>query len=340
MRIIGEESGLKSQFQTTQSLGEFTHEAQVLTFPARGGDAPASQPATPYAKNSQEGDLRGIQVLMDMGTAAEVGGGLRGVDGVTAVKQNQEREEKKRKREQQDQELRALLDQIGALDAEIDGLQRQIDALKDKIDRLNETAQALLDGDIDVDEALARPEVADAVREWEKRTGRKFDKDSENSQDVLVAILGSQADRFSNEVGALKAQKSILEVERDGLVDRVREWDARAADELDTVRTEVRAEADASYAKAQGIGALSATAEFVADASDSQDDLSDAPIDSDESISMNADGFGAFDGPPSEKLASNSAVFGSQFKTASAETGSPVEQDRTVEVKLDLTAKV
>lgn len=82
------------------------------------------------------------------------------------------------KRADQDMYMAALLsgldDQIAALDLQIDGIQ----------DARNYLAQTG-----DVSGAMEKPGVRDAIEEWEKKTGRKFDPKDPDAQKLLDRIL-------------------------------------------------------------------------------------------------------------------------------------------------------
>lgn len=159
---------------------------------------------------TEEGNKRGIQVLVGMGDVEEMGGALRGANAVAASLQNQQKEEKERKEAAKRRQLQLLLDELAALGEKIDGLADQIEKYDVKIDALETAMVGISNGTLDLENALSDPHVVDAVADWEARTGKRFDPNAENAADVLVAILAVQRDEYLADRNALVERHNDL----------------------------------------------------------------------------------------------------------------------------------
>lgn len=284
-----------------------------------------------------EGLLRGIQVQMDNGTIQELSGALRGADSVTATKVQEDKQKQKEKKDRESRRLQDLLDQIAGIDAQIDGINKQIELLEEKIDALGDAMEALANGE-DTDDVMDRPHVEDAIRDWERRTGKKFDPEAENAADVLAAILGTQQDEYGNDIAALETEKGKLEDEREGLVKDIQQRDADFEARSTDIREGSRNEAAEKYDTSDNIGAVSTQEVLVADGREMQDDHSDNQVNSDEDVVADATGFGGFgmlaNDAASPKLAEAQKDLGQQWQTASVDTTFD-EPEQTSGLKLD-----
>lgn len=247
---------------------------------------------------SEEGDKRAIQVQMDMGTAEQLGGGLRGLNATTATKQKEAREKKNRERDIANRHLQALLDQINALGEQIDDLQNQIDVKQRQIEKLNLTISTLNDGSLDPESALEESEVKNAVRAWEERTGRKYDANADNASDILVAILAGRVDELGNEIAILETKKNILETQR---TDLLQQADAIQTS-IDSNAPKEVIDAQISHAIQTVEGAriiameLQENSEIVGVARESHDGFRDDKAEAEGSVNQNETDFGALGG--------------------------------------------
>lgn len=82
-----------------------------------------------------------------------------------------------------------------ALQAYLDGLQDKYDDLTDRINALVEARSDLAAG-VPLSEILDRPKIKDAIKDWEDRTGRKFDPNSPDAHATLDQILKDQHDHY------------------------------------------------------------------------------------------------------------------------------------------------
>ncbi|MEM6410170.1 MAG: hypothetical protein AAF683_01385 [Pseudomonadota bacterium] len=101
---------------------------------------------------------------------------------------------------------------------QLQALEQQMAALNDKIERLNEhiarstaVRDDLATGKMDLQEALKKEATQRAIREWEKRTGKKFDPSDPNEEAVLLDILQSQIEQDRHDVNTAKDELDRLE---------------------------------------------------------------------------------------------------------------------------------
>jgi len=220
---------------------------------------------------AEEGLKRGIQVLVGMGDAANLGAGLRGLNGVASALQNLEKQKKREKQEAEERHLQNLLDQLAAVDIEIAGLRDQIEALDNKINVLSNVLQGLSDGTLSMEDALENPEVARALREWERRNpGKTFDKDADDAKGMLEEILAVQ-------LGIAVDQRSDLERQLDGALERrssiINEIDGidNSAAPIEEKRVQANEISSQSYVAADTTRAVTTTGEIEGDAKLHQD---------------------------------------------------------------------
>lgn len=248
--------------------------------------------------------------------------------------------ERESKQRAADMMLQALLDQIADLDAQIAAIDKQIELLEAKIKTLNETMEKLQDGELTVDEALSDPEVSDAIKAWEQRTGKKFDPNDPEAADILVAILGSEVDALGNDLASLKRDKGVLGARRDELqagVDEIVQMQADGAPPEAVI--EKAEEISASVEGADLLGSDErVTAEIEEIARNDLNGHRDTDAFSTEA-SNDEDAFDGFDLGPSDKLASASEGLAEGFKTASAEPMEPPVPSEDVGVDLEFSAK-
>ena len=340
MRVLHEQSEIVKEFQGKARGGEFLTEATAFLGPELEQDHIAPK-ISDAEQQINEGQKRAVQLRVGMGDAENLSGGLQGAGSAEAARRRSKNEEKEAKQRLADMQLQALLDQLGAIDAKIDAIDEQISELEAKIDVLNETMEALLRGDIDVAGAMNRPEVAEAIREWEKRNpGRKFDPSSEDAQDIMVAIMSSQTDEWNNDVAALKVDKGVLEVQREGLKTQI--------DELRGPRSQgatveiLQPKIDAITESANGADVLAsemnADTEIEELARDSQDGLSLKELAEEEDLTAE-NSFEGFDMGPSDKLVAASDEMSDGFKVAAL--GTEVDTPgHSPEKGLDFSAKI
>lgn len=154
---------------------------------------------------AEEGSKRGVQIQIGMGDVEHLSAALRGANSAIASRINQRKLDEKRKKSLEEAQLREILD---ALVDDINKLGDDIDEMDKRIDRVETIMEQLQNGSIDADEAMNDPETSDAIRAWEQRTGQKFDKDAENSSDVLFVILSEHRDGLLTERNALNQRRN------------------------------------------------------------------------------------------------------------------------------------
>ncbi len=280
---------------------------------------------------TEEGDKRGIQIQMDMGTSEGIGGGLRGFNGVVAAKESLEKQKKRRERELANQRLQALLDQLAGVDADIEKLQKQIDELDHKIDVLGEVMQGLSDGTISVDEALSRPEVAEAIREWERRNpGKKFDKDAENAANVLAEILAVQSGAYAEQKSALEQQLDAAVEKRDAIIGKIGEIDKDLALSLSEKRAKASEISSEGFTEAFTVAEATATEEIAQDAETHQDNHRESALDTTEDAMESNEELDSMFGEDSA-LEFASSDFGPQFANATQPPSAEEKPETTVE---------
>jgi len=291
---------------------------------------------------TEEGNKRGIQVLVGMGDVEEMGGALRGANAVASALQNQKKEEKERKNSAKRRQLQVLLDELADLNAQITAIDEQIDILEGKIDVLNETMTQLQDGSMTVEEAISDPDVSDAVKDWERRTGKKFDPNDPEATDILVAILAAQVDEYGNDIAALKRERTELEIKRDEVqseVDKVVEMKKNgAAPEVVEAKTEEKSD---SYVSGRMFGKdQRLTGDAVEEIGrDNQETHRDAGLNDQEDLDAE-DAFGGFDLGPSDNLAAKTGQLTTDFNVANAEealTNAPIA---SAEFTNDMVVKI
>lgn len=77
----------------------------------------------------------------------------------------------------------SLLNDLNDLNDKIAEYERTMDALERTIAQLNA-------GEIEINQAMERQEVITAIRDWEQRTGRKYDPERDGDAALLTTILG------------------------------------------------------------------------------------------------------------------------------------------------------
>ena len=175
-----------------------------------------------------------------------------------------EQAEKQAKQRADDIMFLALLD---SLDAQIAENERVMGALE-------ETMAQLSSGEINVEEAMSRSEVLDAIRDWEQRTGRKFDPENDNAAEELMVIMQDQHDQIAIDTVLRKNEFNTI-------AEKVPGFDKRFDVEPVDVTAEVAVIVEQGASSAKAIAQTSEVDEFVSTATDSRDDhretiLSDA----------------------------------------------------------------
>lgn len=126
---------------------------------------------------------------------------------------NQEKEQA-RARDKAKADADARMQQLLALQAQIEALEIQIGNLEDALGYLARTG--------DVDGTMEMPGVDDAIKDWEARTGKKFDPNDPNAKVILKGII-------EDDIKAKKEQKQEMEAKvSDQIADREQEQGGRA----------------------------------------------------------------------------------------------------------------
>lgn len=285
---------------------------------------------------TEEGNKRGIQVLMGMGDAQNLGGGLRGLNSVAAALKNLEKQKKKEEREGEIQLLQALLDQLAAVDAEITGLRDQIKELDDKINVLRDVMQGLADGTLDLEDALSKPEVAEAIREWERRNpGKKFDRDAEGAKGELYDILAVQSGIYVDRRSDIERQLDAAVDRQKDIVSRIGDIDSNLALSLKQKRAEASEISGQGFSEAFTVSDVTTTQEIAADANTQENGFRDASSNALVSSSESDDFLGSAFGDDSA-LDFASADFGNQFASATQ----PAAAESETHQSLDKTPKI
>lgn len=110
---------------------------------------------------------------------------------------------------------RWLLGRIDALQDEIDALDKQIRAKDNLIKHL----EAFKNGQCELD-ADGYPKDADTkarIKEWERKNGKKLDRNTPEGQEALDAILLSER----NERGDLTSERGVKQLQQDELTDQL-----------------------------------------------------------------------------------------------------------------------
>lgn len=202
----------------------------------------------------------------------------------------QEKAEEEAKQLAEDQMFLALLQQqIDALDKEIDRTNEQIKALEAKIDVLDNAIEALRNGTASVDDLLENPEVADAVKAWEAKTGRKFDPEDDDAEEILTAIMEERVDQFGKDVAQRKQRVGELEDQREILVEQANTARSEFA-ETGSISAATR---EAATASAESAIALIRASKDVMEVdqlgSGDRDNLQDDDFDSDTRVTRSED---------------------------------------------------
>lgn len=154
--------------------------------------------------------------------AENVMAGLRAMSGACAAITVSLGEQKKASERAKEAAFRALID---SLDARIAENRRVIDAL-------GEIRERLATGELSVDDAMENADVRDAIRDWELRTGRKFDPNADDAAAILDVILREQQDAAARQIiadYALREQELERNVERVTDIDQLFNEDSHAA---------------------------------------------------------------------------------------------------------------
>ncbi|WP_269584240.1 hypothetical protein [Roseibium sp. Sym1] len=233
------------------------------------------------ADDIQHGQKSGSIESVQLGTAAA---------SKKAQGSAQEKAEKEAKERAEDQMFLALLQQqIDALNKEIDRTNDQIKALEAKIDVLSDAIDALQNGTASVDDLLENPEVVDAIKAWEAKTGRKFDPKDDDAEEILTAIMEERVDQFGNDVATLEHIKGELEDQKERLVEQANVAKSEFA-ETGAISASTR---EAATASVEGAIALIRESKDVMQVdqlgSGGRDDLQDNDFDSDSRVTRSED---------------------------------------------------
>ena len=166
-----------------------------------------------------------------------------------------ERAEKQAKERFDDAMFLALLDSIDAQIAENERI----------MSVLEETMTQLSSGEIDVHQAMSRPEVLDAIRDWEKRTGRAYDPNNDNAAEELMVIMQEKHD--------LVAADTILRKnEFNTIAEQVPGFDKRFDVEPTEVRIEVQSVVDKGASQSTAVMLNTEKNEITSMAQESRDE--------------------------------------------------------------------
>ncbi|MGX1498580.1 hypothetical protein ACSSV1_003631 [Labrenzia sp. MBR-25] len=325
MRFYGEQTGLKDRFRAVDTLGNFAEAAKAISAPgAQKSDKQfAIEQAAKIAKDHddiQHGLKSGSIESVHLTTAA-------------ASKEAQGSAHEKAEKEAKERADDLLL--LTLMQDRIDALDKEIDFLEDQIQKLTETIDGVLDGTVDLDDALQEEHVKRAIAEWESRNpGRKFDPKSEDAEELLLTIMEEQKQLDSGNVLAAKAERAELS-------NAVNEADQRlaAGEPIETVRAKLESRFSDmdGYAVQQGIAVDSSPESALTVGSrGGQDEHADKSMNTDEAVSLSDDGFAGFG---SLALDTASRELNSEFKVATALPESETPPDIKPDVQFDVGMK-
>ncbi len=268
INVMALSNGLTDEFKAHTKLAAEKHAfAQLAVEMGLKADEPSTQEfISPSVSHEEaliaEGQKRAVQLRVGMGDAENLSGGLMGAGAAEAARKRAKAEEKEAKQRLADAQFQALLDQLSALGAEIDATAEKIAMYDRKIDALESAMIGLKDGTLSIDDAMNDPEVAEAVRAWEARTGKKFDRDADNAADALVGILAVQRDEYLDERNALVQRHNDLVDEYNGIAEKVPDIDERYKIEPRAAKAETLALAEQSHLTALAVQAETDEAEL------------------------------------------------------------------------------
>lgn len=324
MTKLSEQGTLRNQFNSSILLDDL---ADKVTLGLQGE-------GSEYTLTVDESHRRSVQILMDNGDAQTLAGGLIGATSAEAARRRKEADTNGKKKRAEDARLQALLNQIALLEQEILDLQEQIEGLTAEIEELHaendmlaDIADALASGEIDAQEAMNDPRVAELVRRWEERRGTKFDPEPESADQILGAIISAQMlenadliDDKNQRIGDMVSEIRVREVQVGELKVQVNELAGLDVSGPDEASYQAKAaEISTSVLGADALGSderIDAKTEGTSRLS--RDGQRLQATDTDADASENLGGFSGFGAASGGKLAESSANFSTQFETASA----------------------
>lgn len=193
--------------------------------------------------------LRGEEHNILLGEKSDsVAGVIQRTAGASLSAAGRSEAEKKKKREEDTarflEQIRKLQEEIAAIDLKIKAVQADIDALVLKIKKLKEDIadlkaihNGLRDGTLTLETALKQDKTQEAIHAWQKRTGKKFDKDAPDAIAILLEIMTEQMNFKNDEklsledrleerrikIAGLKEQKTALKNRHDNLEKRLKQ---------------------------------------------------------------------------------------------------------------------